>query len=271
MGYEIKSKGSLDVMQFKAFGEYDFVLHGFSTRKGGVSIAPYESLNMGFKTGDQRQSVLENLVRFTKALEIDGKQVVFSEQVHEGTVRVVTGEDAGKGVTIPWECGGVDALITNQVGIPLMTYYADCVPLFFLDPQRRVVGLAHAGWPGTALKIGKKTVEQMMEVYGCHPGEIKVGIGPSIGPCCFEVSSDVIQKFNENFTQLERFVISRGQGKYLVDLWEANIIALEDIGVSRRNIEKSELCTCCREDLFFSYRRDQETGRMAAMIQLNPW
>lgn len=269
MGYEKVQMGNLDIIQFKSFQDYDFVLHGFSTRYGGVSTAPYESLNLGLKTGDQREQVLANIKRFAEAMGVDWQQVVFSDQVHESTVKVVTHQDGGKGVMIPWDCG-VDALITDQKGIPLMTYYADCVPLFFLDPQRKVVGLAHAGWPGTALKIGKATVAQMMETYGCNPAEIKVAIGPSIGPCCFEVGEEVIEKFNKNFTELDSFVIAKGEGKYLLDLWKANILALEEIGVLRRNIEVSELCTCCRSDLFFSYRRDQETGRMAAMIQLNP-
>lgn len=268
MEYEIINKNGVEVVLFKRLQELDFVRHGFSTRIGGTSQGRFNSMNLGVKTADAPENILENTKRFCQALGINFEDLVISDQVHESMIKVVDEKDKGKGFIRPRDYEGIDALITNVPGVPLITYYADCVPLLIADPMKRAVGLAHAGWQGTVLKIGKKTIEKMITEYGSRAEDILVVIGPSIGQCCYEVSENVIEKFNMNFTQHENFVISKGEGKYMLDLWEANQIALKEIGVLERNIIKSEICTACNLHQFYSHRKEADTGRMASVIQL---
>ena len=161
-------------------------------------------------------------------------------------------------------------MVTDCPGVALVTYYADCVPLFFLDPVHKAIGLSHSGWRGTVAKIGQKTFKAMQNHYGTKPEDCLVGIGPSIGPCCFEVDSPVANEFIDTWPEYgDRIVRSSGKAKFTVDLWEANRIQLEELGVPNNNIITAALCTSCNTDIFFSHRKEKgRTGSMAAVLML---
>ncbi|MBM7614575.1 peptidoglycan editing factor PgeF [Alkaliphilus hydrothermalis] len=269
MDFKIIEKDGVKVVKFKRIEEIPFVRHGFSTRIGGVSPEPFNQLNLGRLTPDSPHNIIENTKRFSKAVGVNFDDLVASDQVHKDQVKVVTAEDKGKGFTRDMDFDSIDALITNERGVPLITYFADCVPLLMVDPHQKAVGLAHAGWSGTVLKIGQKTVMKMLEEYQSRLEDIIVVIGPSIGQCCYEVSEDVVEKFNMNFTDTSTFVIAKDGGKYMLDLWEANRVALKEIGIQDRNIVKSRICTGCNTDLYFSHRFEKgNTGRMASIIEI---
>lgn len=176
----------------------------------------------------------------------------------------------------PKQIEGVDALITNSREVALMTYHADCPSIFLLDPIRKAIGLAHAGWRGTVLEIAAKTAQKMNERYGSRPEDLLAGIGPSIGPCCFEVGEDVAGIFEAMFPEYANDIVhpkTEGQtgddGKWTVDLWEANRRILLDAGLREENITVTDLCTKCREEYFYSHRRQGNArGTMAAFIEL---
>ena len=190
--------------------------------------------------------------------------------MHGNSIRVVKKEDAGQGaVDYDRAFAETDALITNEREVLLSSYYADCTPLFFLAPDIPAVGLAHAGWRGTVNKIGQQTAVKMAEVFGADLDELLVGIGPHIGPCCYQVGQDVIDKLKDSFAKWHSLVTKEQGNKWRFDLAAANQIQLEEVGVKRENIITSSLCTCCQEDLFYSYRRDNgQTGRMASLIKI---
>ncbi len=256
-------------MTIPSFEDSGLVKHCFTTRKGGVSQGIYHSLNTSLIKSDPVENVKENLDRVCTAIGIDCKKLVFSQQVHGDRIRIVRAEDQGKGITKESDILETDALITNVPGIPLITFYADCVSVFILDPVNKAVGLAHSGWKGTVLKIAQKTIKKMAETYGTMPENCLVGIGPSIEPSCFEIKEDAAQLFKESFADWERFMIKKDQEHYVADLWLANELMLTEIGVKLRNITVSGLCTCCNEELFFSHRRDKgKTGSLSAIIEI---
>jgi len=161
-----------------------------------------------------------------------------------------------------------DALVSNVPGVLLLMRFADCVPVFFHAPQQGAVGLAHAGWQGTIKRIAPKTAQAMLSAFGCSPGELYAGLGPAIGPCCFEVGPEVVQAFREACPLPDR-VISRPQpdGKAYIDMWRANALQLEEVGVT--HVEMADLCTCCHREVFYSHRGERgHTGRFAAAIGL---
>ena len=187
--------GNLLYYSFPSFDAIEGICHGFSTRLGGVSEGKFASMNLSFTRGDSDEAVTENFRRFCGAIGARAEDVVISAQTHTTNVYNVTAADRGRGVTKPREYTDVDGLITDEPDLVLCTQYADCVPLFFVDPVRRVVATSHAGWRGTAGGIGRVTVERMMSDYGCRPENILAGIGPSIGACCFEVDEPVYTAF----------------------------------------------------------------------------
>jgi len=184
-------------------------------------------------------------------------------------VAVVTEEQVGLGRGSMTEAlPDVDGLVTNLPGVPLSSYYADCVPLFFLDPVKRVVALAHAGWKGTVSRIGAKTVKRMQNHFGCLPGDILAAIGPSIGPCCYLVDQPVVDRVS-NFNQWQALVTPQQPGQWLLDLWSTNKQGLLEAGVKEENITVAGVCTACNHDLLFSHRASGgQTGRMASLIML---
>lgn len=233
--------------------------HGFSTRLGGVSEGPYRSLNVGLSSGDDPERVRRNQQLLSQALGLPVHRLLSMEHGR----RVVVVEEPGE----PPRGWPGDACITARPGVSLMITTADCVPIFFHDPVRRVVGLAHAGWRGTLAGVGEATVAAMQERFGSRPGDLEVAIGPAIGPCCFEVDEDVASKFRGGLDGED--LLTPVQNKWTVDLWQANRKRLVRAGVDEDKIRVSRLCTACQPDLFFSYRRDRRvTGRMAAVIAL---
>jgi YfiH family protein len=251
------------------FEETGMVKHYFTTRLGGVSKGIYDSLNTSIIKEDPLENVRRNLDLVCSSIGIDYTRLVFSDQVHGDNIRVVTEADIGKGLTLPSDIEDADGLMTNVPGVPLITFYADCVSLFFLDTKKKAIAVTHSGWKGTVLKIGAKTIKQMGEVYGTKPEDCLVGIGPSIGPECFEVGPEVAEEFRNAFDNWAEFIEPFGKEKFKIDLWKANKLLLMKLGIPEENITVSGMCTKCKEDMFFSYRRDNgRTGSLSAIMEL---
>ena len=272
MAYFLKHiKDNLWHGKFSIFPE-DVAVHAISTRLGGESKAPYDSLDLALHVGDDKADVLENRKRFLESLGLDAARIVTPNQVHGDAVARVTAADAGRGATsYDDSIQETDALITNEPNLPLMLCFADCTPIVFLDPEQRAVGIAHGGWKGTVMSIAAKTLAKMGEAFGTQPKDVLVGIGPSIGPCCFEVGDEVAARFREAFSYADELLITENDGRPHVNLWEANRQQLLRAGVPDANIQVAGECTCCRHKWYYSYRADGgTTGRIAAMIALKP-
>lgn len=244
------------------------VTHAISTRFNGVSKNEFSSLNLALHNGDDLKDVWKNREIFCSGLEIDAKRIVTAQQVHGEQVLCVDESYVGRGAfdymkAIP----DTDGLITNLPDLPLMMFFADCVPILIFDPVKKAIGICHAGWKGTVHKIAQKTVQAMIKSFNSKPEDCLIGIGPSIGACCFEVDDPVYTQFRKEFPTLKCEKVS--EKKWKIDLWEANRLQLGDIGVVDKNIICSNVCTKCNSDVFFSYRADAgKTGRIAAIIQL---
>ena len=247
------------------------VRHGFSTRLGGVSEGYYASMNLSFDRGDRKEAVAENFRRIGEALGVRCEDMVLSRQTHTTNVRIVTDADRGKGITRERDYTDVDGLVTNVPGICLVTSYADCVPLFFVDPVKKVIGLSHSGWRGTVGKIGRKTVELMHERFGSDPADILAAVGPSVCMDCYEVSSDVIEKFKEAFPEncWEQLFYEKPDGKYQLDLWKANELIFLESGILPEHIAVTNVCTHCNSDIFYSHRAaGDKRGNLCAFLAL---
>lgn len=244
------------------------IKHGMSTRTGGVSGHPFASLNLGLHTGDEAKKVRENRKRFACAVGVEPNRVTTAEQVHGDRVFVVREEHAGLGAEeYSQAISGVDALITNVPGTPLMLFFADCVPVLIVDPKRRAIGISHAGWKGTVVGIAEKTVKYMEREYGTNPADCFAGIGPSIGQCCYQVDKPVIDQL-KIFPYWQELIVAK-EARWQLNLWEANRRQLFDAGLTPDNVVVSAVCTSCNSELFFSYRAEKgRTGRMGAVISL---
>ena len=214
---QVRQKGRVVYLSYPSLEETGIVHHGFSTRLGGVSEGIYESMNLSFSRGDREEAVWENYRKIAGAVGFDLESVVTSDQTHTANVRVVTEEDKGRGLIRPREYQDVDGMVTNVPGITLVTFYADCVPLYLVDPVQRAIGLVHSGWKGTVGKIGLEAVRVMEREYGTDPKNLTAAIGPSICQDCYEVSEDVIEEFQEAFPeeQWENLFYRKPDGKYL--------------------------------------------------------
>ena len=268
---ELKEENHVPYIQFKNLSATGIVKHGFSTRKGGVSTGIFSSMNLNFKRGDDPDAVMENYRRMAAALNMRVEDMVLSDQTHTTNVRVITEEDRGKGILRPQDYSDVDGMITNVPGIVLVTSYADCVPLYFVDPVRKAIGLSHSGWKGTVGHIGQKTVWKMHEVYGSEAKDIVAAIGPSICQSCYEVSDDVAEAFRANFTADEAadILLDKGNGKYQLDLWKANWYVLTDAGILPEHLSVTDLCTACHPDLLWSHRKTNgQRGGLSAFLSL---
>lgn len=266
----VNQVGEVVNVSFPSFDETKLVRHAFSTRLGGVSDGIYKSMNLSFSLGDNKENVLENYRRFADSIGVDCNKLVFSAQTHKTDIKVVGIEDCGKGIVRDRDYTDIDALITNVPGVPLCTHYADCVPIYFLDPAKKVIAMAHAGWRGTAAQIALKTVEKMEQVYGCNPKNILAGIAPSIGRCCFEVDDPVMDQMKLiDGIDLEPTYTDKGGGKYMLDLKEVNKAILLKAGLSENNITVCDICTCCQSDAFHSHRATSgKRGSLAGIIEL---
>lgn len=276
----ISIRGGMEVplFTFPLLEETGVVRHGFTTRLGGVSQGIFSTMNLSFTRGDRKEAVEENYKRLAEALSVEYDSFVCSNQTHTTNVIRVGKEDVK-------ECGlsfcasgseraeryqDVDGMVTNEPGVTLITYYADCVPLYFVDPVHHAIGLSHSGWKGTAARMGKVTLEKMKQEFSSNPKDVICAVGPSICQNCYEVSEDVAQVFQKEFAgREEEILINKGNGKYLLDLWKANEIVLTEAGVLPSHLTVTEVCTCCHPDLLFSHRASQgKRGNLAAVLTL---
>lgn len=264
----IQKEKELVYLTFPSLEESGVVDHLFSTRLGGVSQGDIGSMNLSYHRGDEKENVDENFRRIGTLLGRDVADFVFTDQTHTTNVRVVTEQDRGKGIEREQDYEDVDGLVTDRPGIVLSAFFADCVPLLFVDPVRRAIGLSHSGWKGTVQKIGRVTVEAMQRAFGSQPGDIVAAIGPSICGSCYEVGEDVAGQFRQAFpanTGQERetngavksVLQEKGGGKYLLDLWEANRRVMREAGILEEHISVTDICTCCNPQFLFSHRASQ--------------
>ncbi len=268
--YEIEKNGVMCHAStiFEGMG----VRHGFTTRLGGVSRGAYESLNLRASGAnpDDKANVQENYRRVCGLLGMDTNRLVLSKQVHQDTVRHVTESDAGAGFLYPSDYTA-DALVTDVPGLTLVVFSADCIIILLHDPVTRSIGAVHAGWRGTALGLPAKAVGEMCRLFGAKPENIRAAIGPGIGPCCFETHEDVPDAMRGAFGAGAEKYISPRSGKWTVDLKEMNAWRLREAGLDADKIDVCPLCTACRGDLYWSYRKlGDRRGAQGALIMLNP-
>lgn len=266
----IKERDGFPMLVYPLLEQTGIVKHCFTTRQGGVSEGIFESLNLSFSRGDKREAVEENFHRVAKALGTEYENFVFTDQTHTTNVKRVGKEDAGKGLTRERGYTDVDGLITNEPGIVLSTFYADCVPLYFVDSVHRAIGLSHSGWRGTVGRMGQVTLEAMSREFGTKPEEVICAIGPSICQSCYEISEDVAKEFQKEFPNYKKeILIDKGNGKYQLDLWRTNEIILLEAGVKPEHLAVTNICTCCNEKLLFSHRASHgKRGNLGAFLAL---
>ena len=268
--HEIEPGIQVPLLHFPLLEKCSFITHAFTTRMGGVSTGDCTSMNLSFTRGDDEAAVRENYRRIAAALGTDAKQFVCSDQTHTTNVRRVTKADAGKGVVIPKDYTDVDGLITNEPGIVLSTFYADCVPLYFVDPVHRAIGLSHSGWRGTVNKMGQVTIEAMKREFGSKPEELYCAIGPSICQDCYEISRDVAEEFVKAFPKhVNDILIQKSEEKFQLDLWKANEIVMLESGVLPEHLAVTNICTCCNPTELFSHRASKgKRGNLAAFLMI---
>ncbi len=264
----LKNVNTVPYLTYNSLEEINFIRHGFSTRLGGVSEGIFSSMNLAFNRGDDPDRVTENYKRLCSSIGLDYESLVASAQDHHTFVRRVGKENVGVGIRKPRDMESVDALITNEKGVTLVTYYADCTPLFFVDIEKKAIGLAHAGWRGTVGRIGEKVIEKMTAEFGTNPEDLVCAVGPAISKCCYEVDKSCA----DEFYQLEdldnsKFIFPKENNKYMIDLLETNRQILIKAGVRESNITVSDLCTRCNSDLLWSHRATNgQRGTMCAMM-----
>lgn len=242
--------------------------HGFSTRKGGVSPAPFDMLNLRMDGGDRQENLLENYRRLCGAIGTDITRTVLSRQVHETTVRICTAADAGKGLFQERDYTA-DALVTREKNLPLVVFSADCGIILLYDPVHEVIGAIHAGWRGCAAGILEKTVRVMREVFDSRPGDIVAAVGPCIGQCCFETDDDVPAAMRNALREEAEPYLKYQGSKWHVDLAGLNRQWLLRSGLTSEHIDESGLCTACNPELFWSHRKlGNARGAQIAMVSL---
>ncbi len=261
---------SLPLWFFEHFLNHREIYHFVSTRTGGFSNPPYDALNLGFHVGDNPEMVLKNRERLAAAMKIPLDNFTTARQVHDSNVAVITEELKGRGAfNFDTAISATDAMVTATPNICLMVLQADCVPLLFFDLKKKVIGVAHAGWKGTVLMVAQNMVKVLKEKFHCSADDILVGIGPSIGPCCYEIGPEVIIQIAKAFNNKRECITETADGKSYFNLWEANKMQLVQSGIPEKNIEIAKICTYCDHTVFFSYRYQQrETGRFGAGIML---
>ena len=258
-------RGGVPYLSFKALEDTGMVINGFSTRLGGASKGRFATMNFSYSRKDDPADVLENFTRMADALGVERDRMVVSYQTHTTNVRRVTREDEGKGVIRERDYRDVP-------GITLVTFYADCVPLYLVDPVHHAIGLSHSGWRGTVRRMGQVTMDAMKEAFGTRPEDVTACIGPSICRDCFEVGEEVAEAFADAFDPKYRDALYRANakpGKYQLDLWKANEIIFQEAGVPKEQIHTTNICTMCNSDYLFSHRRvGEERGNLAAFLSI---
>lgn len=252
--------------------EHPRIVHGFTTRHGGFGRPPFDTLNLGLHVGDHPQTVVDNRRLVCRSLGFALHDWVSGDQVHGVNVAVVGKNDAGRGaVSIDTALPATDGLISLTPGLLLAAYFADCVPVFFVDPDIPAVGVAHAGWRGTLGGIVNRMVEQFQMAFSTPPERLLVWIGPAVGPCCYRVDQEVAEQFSSLPFVSDGAAISRRGNSFWLDLKLINRLRLLDAGVNETNMDMSNHCTCCEPQQFFSHRKQgPATGRMAALIGISP-
>lgn len=248
----------------------DRLVHGFSARQGGVSPAPFDTLNMALHVGDDPRAVWENRTRYLRALGLDPAHICTIRQVHGTEVVRALRSDAGRGARSDGDTlADADAIITDDSGVALLLCYADCVPVLLYDPVHHAAGLVHAGWKGTVQCIAAKTLVRMGEEFGTAASAVLVGIGPSIGSDCYTVGTEVAERFRTAFSAHADKILRERDGEIHLDLWAANRFQLMEAGVADDKIDCANVCTSCARTSFYSYRAaGGRTGRLAAVMEL---
>lgn len=264
------NKQQFPLLHYPLLEETGIVEHCFTTRMGGVSEGIFSSLNLSFARGDDTEAVMENYRRLAFCFGKTVNDFVCTDQTHTTNVLRVGKAELGYGVTKVKPYTDVDGLITNEPGVILSTFYADCVPLYFVDPVHKAIGLSHSGWRGTVGRMGQKTLEAMKEAYGTSPEDVIAAIGPSICQECYEISEDVAEHFYKEFEgHGQEILISKGNGKYQLDLWKTNEIILLEAGILPEHLAVTNICTCCNPELLFSHRASQgKRGNLGAFLML---
>ena len=261
-----KRDHNLPYLQFESLPNAGMLQHAIFTRQGGVSPSPFDSLNLSVSVPDEKARVYANRRLAYGLYGRDTGSVVHAHLVHGADVARVSHADYGTWIS------HVDGIITDEPGCALTMNYADCTPIILYDPLRRAIGLGHAGWQGTIVDLPGSMVRAMGEQFGSEPGDLLAGIGPCIGPCCYEVGEPVISHVRAAFEDGESLLLDPPPGKDnggrpYFDLPEANRRNLERAGV--KSIELSNLCTACRTDLFYSHRAEKgRTGRFGTILIL---
>lgn len=270
----VNREGEMVYLTFPLLEEQEWVNHLFTTRMGGASEGIYSSLNLSYTRGDRKEAVDENFRRVADTLHCSVEDIVCSDQTHTTNLRVAGRADGGKGITRKRDYTDVDGLLTDEPGVYLATFFADCVPLYFVDVKRRAIALAHSGWRGTVARMGRCVVEKMGEVYGTDPADLVAAVGPSICQDCYEVSEDVADAFAAEFQgpgQEREILREKGGGKYQLDLWRANEIVLTEAGILPDRIQVTDLCTCHNADYLFSHRASKgRRGNLGAFLGIRP-
>ena len=263
MGFILKKFGKISYYIDEKIESVGGLAHIFTTRHGGFSTGPLSSMNMS-PTKENIETVRLNYRTVCACENIPAERCVLSHQTHTDNIRIVTEEDVGKGIFNPSDIKDTDGLVTNVKNLPLVIFYADCVPVLLYDPVKKVIAAVHAGWRGTVNNIAGKAVRVMSENFGCNPADILAAIGPSIASCCFETGKDVAEEFI--FAGFNECIFYKNDSIY-IDLQHSNELFLQKEGVN--NITISMLCTKCRCDEFFSHRGcGADTGRMALIACL---
>ncbi len=264
----INTKGNLKYITFKKFEKSDLVRHAFTTRLGGVSEGFYSSMNMSFDRGEDREKVRKNYGIICDAIGISVDNLVFSKQTHTNNVLCVSAKDKGTGFIKP-SFSDIDGLITNEKNVALVTQYADCTPLLFLDPVKKVIAASHSGWRGTVQQIGAVTIRKMQSEFGCNPKDILAVIGPSICKDCYEVDTPVYKEFQKLPIDLSDVFVAKDSDHYMLNLKLANKKILLSAGIKEENIELCDICTACNSDELYSHRKQGvNRGNLAAIIEL---
>ena len=263
----VEEKPFLRLLEWES--RFPGLLAGFTIRTGGESEQPYGSFNMGLHVGDDPGQVVSNRQKLAKEVDMPFTAWTCADQVHGNQVCQVMAAGAGK-ESLDDVIKATDGLFTGQKGVLLTSFYADCVPLYFLDPASGAIGLAHAGWKGTVARIAEEMVKSLQHHFHAKPEELLVAIGPSIGGCCYEVDERIITQVQASAKEWEKAVTASQNGRYMLDLRQLNTSILLELGIASEQIMTTDWCTSCRTDMFFSHRKEAgtagTTGRMASFI-----
>lgn len=255
------SQRSVPYYTFPTFEAFPSLVHGVLTRRGGVSPAPWDSLNLGWTVGDAAENVETNYRCWTHSFGLERDSLTTTWQVHSADILLAGNGRRGGSL------GRADGLVTRTPGIPLVQRYADCTPILAYDPVQHACGIAHAGWQGTVRRCAEALIRTMQGEMGSDPADIIAAVGPAIGPCCYEIGAEVITAVQDSQSDPASLLTPTRPEHARFDLWEANARQLRECGVEQ--IEIAGMCTACQRDIFFSHRGDKgRSGRFAAFVML---